>query len=309
MNEERADDAVIDQCKPHPSRAVDLSVIVPVYNAAETLPALLDSLCPQLHEGCEVILVDDASADGSPDISARYPVHLIRRSRNRGPAACRNAGAKAAQGNILVFTDSDCRVHPGWLEAIRMRFSHSRQDAIMGRVVLPPSSRLGDAISALGFPAGGSVGFEKIWPVNHEGLTTSLSTCNCALTRQAFFAAGGLDESFPFPGGEDSLLAYRLLEGGFSIRYCPEIAISHGARDDLAGFIRWQFKRGISSYLFSSKVARRGAYVGWRFRSTANVVRKAYQDRRLPLVMTLFAGSAVLQVSGFIYGRIQREAL
>ena len=100
---------------PSPQTNPTLSVIVPVYNAAATLPALCESLFDQIDSGCEVIFVDDASPDGSAEIAARYPARLIRFSTNRGPAFCRNAGARAAKGDVLVFTDSDCRVHPRWL--------------------------------------------------------------------------------------------------------------------------------------------------------------------------------------------------
>ena len=110
------------------------SVIVPVYNAAGTLPALCASLFDQIGKDCEVIFVDDASPDNSAEIAARYPARLIRCSTNQGPAVCRNAGARAAQGEILVFTDSDCRVHSGWLDAIRNAFADRPREAVMGRV-------------------------------------------------------------------------------------------------------------------------------------------------------------------------------
>lgn len=69
-----------------------------------------------------------------------------------------------------------------------------------------PSNLLGDSISALGFPAGGAIVFDKIWKVNQDGFTDSLSTCNCAVKKDIFQKMGGFDDSFPFPGGEDSFL-------------------------------------------------------------------------------------------------------
>ena len=179
-----------------------LSVIVPAYNAKTTLPKLLDSLTNQSCNDFEIIIVDDYSKDNTPQIAQSYPCRLMQLSENRGPAYCRNIGAKNAGGDILVFTDSDCRVDRKWLDNILKHFSENDCDAIMGRLMLMPSTFLGDSISALGFPAGGAIGFDKIWKVDNEGFTDSLSSCNCAVKKEVFQEVGGFDESFPYPGGE-----------------------------------------------------------------------------------------------------------
>ena len=87
-----------------------LSIVVPAHNAQEELPVLLDSLANQSHGGFEVIVVDDCSEDNTRQVAASYDCTLLRLCRNRGPATCRNTGAKKAEGDILLFTDSDCRV-------------------------------------------------------------------------------------------------------------------------------------------------------------------------------------------------------
>jgi hypothetical protein len=74
-----------------------------------------------------------------------------------------------------------------WLEHIKNRFNDNTVDVVMGKLNLDQSTYLGDSISALGFPAGGSIGFDKI----------------C-----------GFDETFPYPGGEDTLLAVSLRKRG-----------------------------------------------------------------------------------------------
>ena len=132
-----------------------ISVIVPVYNAESTLPDLLDSLFNQTHRGFEIIVVDDCSSDSTAHIAKNYSCCLIRLKENRGPAYCRNIGAKKARGELLVFTDGDCRADPGWLENVVRHFSKNDVVALMGRLELLPSNFLGDSISALGFPAGG----------------------------------------------------------------------------------------------------------------------------------------------------------
>jgi len=282
------------------------SVIVPAYNAAATLPVLLASLSCQSFTDFETVLVDDGSQDGTVRIAETYACRVLPMPTNRGPARCRNEGARVAQGEILAFTDSDCEVAPNWLERMDHRLQERDTDAIMGRLVLRPSTFLGDSISALGFPAGGSIGFEKIWKVDQDGFTDSLSSCNCAVRKAPFHKIGGFDESFPYAGGEDSLLAYHLKKEGCSIRFCPDVVAYHGARDSLGSFLRWQFRRGQSSYIFSTKVRDRGSYLALRLWSTANILRSSLGDRKFPMIVSLLALSFLLQMVGFFYEQNER---
>ncbi len=98
-----------------------VSVVVPTYNHAATIPLCIDALLAQdfPRDQYEVIFVDDGSADGTAGVVAGYAardpriryVHQV----NRGPAAARNRGAQEARGSILVFTDDDCVAEPTWL--------------------------------------------------------------------------------------------------------------------------------------------------------------------------------------------------
>ena len=282
------------------------SVIVPAYQAARTLPALLNSLSLQTFKDFELILVDDCSRDGTARIAYSYPCKVLQMLENRGPARCRNEGARSALGEILVFTDSDCEVAPDWLERMDQHFRKENVDAVMGKLVLKPSTFLGDSISALGFPAGGSIGFEKIWKVDGEGFTDSLSSCNCGVRKALFWKIGGFDESFPYAGGEDSLFAYHLKQAGSRIRFCPSVIAYHGARDSLRSFLRWQFRRGQSSYLFSTKVREKGNYMALRLWSTANILKASFADRKFPLILFLLGLSVLVQLMGFLDQRKER---
>jgi glycosyltransferase involved in cell wall biosynthesis len=280
-----------------------LSVVVPAYNAQETMPALMESLSKQNSGDFEVIVVDDCSKDDTVSMMKPYSCQLIQLTENHGPAYCRNVGARKAQGEILVFTDSDCSATPGWLEAIEDHFSRKDTEALMGRVVLPPSTWIGDSISALGFPAGGAIGFDKIWKVDGRGFTNSLSSCNCAVRKDVFWKAGGFDETFPLPGGEDSLLAYEIRKLGYRIKYCPDVVAYHEARDSLRDFLAWQFRRGISSFIFSTKISDKKGFLALRMWSTANVIKRYMWDRKFPLILLLLGASYVTQLAGFIVAR------
>lgn len=280
-----------------------LSVIVPAYNTETTLARLLDSMIEQTQKDFEVIIVDDCSRDNTPKIAEFYNCKLIRLTENHGPAYCRNIGAKNANGNILVFTDSDCRASPNWIEKIQNRFSQNDTDAIMGKLILLPSTFLGEAISGLGFPAGGSIGFDKIWKVNNEGFTSSLSSCNCAIRQDIFNKIGGFDETFPFPGGEDSFLAYCLKKSNYKIKYCPDVIVYHEARNSIGDFIKWQFRRGISSFLFSKKVSDKAGFISLRMWSTANIIRHFCTDIKFPLILFLLTLSFSTQFIGYLFAK------
>src|SRR3954454_11670479 len=98
---------------------LDVSVIVPVRNGARSLPPLLRSLDEQTLAGerYEVIVVDNDSSDGTAEIAAGCGARVVGEPiANRSRA--RNRGAEAARTRLYAFTDADCVVHPGWLEAL-----------------------------------------------------------------------------------------------------------------------------------------------------------------------------------------------
>ena len=119
-----------------------LSVIIPAYNAEKTLNILLDSLAKQSFNDYETIVINDCSTDNTSKIAETYDCKLIELKENRGPAYCRNIGVKKAKGDIIVFTDSDCNVSAEWLETIQRIFTDKNINAVMGKLVLLPSTFL-----------------------------------------------------------------------------------------------------------------------------------------------------------------------
>jgi teichuronic acid biosynthesis glycosyltransferase TuaG len=98
-----------------------VSIITPSYNSARFVRATIDSVIAQTHPQWEMLLVDDCSSDGSPElieeISRREPrVRLIRQPRNAGPACARNAALEAARNAKVAFLDSDDVWLPNKLE-------------------------------------------------------------------------------------------------------------------------------------------------------------------------------------------------
>jgi glycosyltransferase involved in cell wall biosynthesis len=102
--------------------AVNVSVIVPVYNAGSAFRDCLQSLFAQTlpRAEYEVVIVDDGSTDGSAALAEQFPAKVIRQ-RNAGAPAARNTGISAARGTWLAFTDSDCITSRRWLETLLRR--------------------------------------------------------------------------------------------------------------------------------------------------------------------------------------------
>src|SRR6266511_3482136 len=94
-----------------------ISVIVPTWNEAKYLPALLASLQAQTAPPLEVIVADSGSTDGTPDL-ARAAGALVLEGGRKGPGEGRNRGARAARGDVLLFVDADCTVPPELLSAV-----------------------------------------------------------------------------------------------------------------------------------------------------------------------------------------------
>lgn len=89
-----------------------VSVIVPAFNNERLLPRALDSIIAQTFTDWEIVLVDDGSVDGTPDVAAQYAKRLknrlIRiRQPNRGSSCARNRGIDASRGRFVAFLDAD----------------------------------------------------------------------------------------------------------------------------------------------------------------------------------------------------------
>jgi glycosyltransferase involved in cell wall biosynthesis len=100
------------------------SVVIPAYRRTDQLKALLDSLVPEIqaNPNVQVVVSDDGSG---PEMAAfvaecesRFPNLKYVTGENAGPGVARNRGVAAASSDVLLFVDSDCLVHPGWVNAL-----------------------------------------------------------------------------------------------------------------------------------------------------------------------------------------------
>ncbi len=112
-----------------------LSVIIPAYNCKETLSAAVFSVAENFKD-TEIIIIDDGSTDSTPevieDLKKQYSCIVSKRIYNQGPANARNEGIKAAQGNFVMFIDSDDTFRKNTFEAVTQHLTADTDLLIFG---------------------------------------------------------------------------------------------------------------------------------------------------------------------------------
>lgn len=195
-----------------------VSVIVPTHNRAEVLRDTVDHILKQTIPPLEIIVVDDGSTDGTAAVIASYgeAVRGVRIERGK-PAAARNAGAAAAAGEWLLFTDDDCRVPANWVEGMTAAAARRGVDALCGGIeafsLETRAERYQDHRMKLIFGA-------------RTKVVAACPLVNFLIRRDVYEAAGGLDESLDFVL-EDWEFGYRLRKMGHRIAYDPSVAVAH----------------------------------------------------------------------------------
>ena len=122
------------------------SVILPVYNAAQTLHRCLDSLVPQLREDTELLIINDGSTDASPEICAEYaarcPQIRFFSKENGGVSSARNLGLENACGEYVLFVDSDDAVREDYFSTLDSALRDKPELLIFGMEQLGRASRV-----------------------------------------------------------------------------------------------------------------------------------------------------------------------
>jgi GT2 family glycosyltransferase len=238
-----------------------ISVLVATADRPGLLAGCLESLAASTFRDAEVLVLDQSLElhDPPPDLPGAGGMEMIRiRCPRQGKSAALNAGIARARGEMLAFTDDDCRVAPDWLETIhRAESEPGRRFPLTGMVLAGESE--GDAAVA---PSLREDATEKTYrkPVCRDVLFGN----NMALPREVFRRVGPFDEALgpgtPAPAAEDNDLGYRILRAGIPIRYLPEMRVIHrswrGEKEQVDLFRRY----GVGQGAFYGKHARRGDF-------------------------------------------------
>lgn len=204
-----------------------LSVIIPAYNAADTLAAQLDALKAQTYSGdWEIVVVDNGSTDGTAALVREYQrsmphLRLVHAPEVRGRAYACNVGAQAARGDALAFCDADDVADPGWLSALAEALEE--HEVVAGAIEVHKLNQ-----SAPWRPAPFVSATEPVLDFLPYASGTSF-----ALSREAFEAVNGF--SVGIPPCEDIDISWRLQLAGYTLHDAPSAVMHCRYRSSLRG--------------------------------------------------------------------------
>ena len=213
---------------------IEISIIIPAYNAADTIFACVRALQTQtIPRGrYEIIVVDDGSADDTAQRAADAGARVIRQE-NAGAAAARNRGAQAAQGEILLFTDSDCIPAPDWVAQMVAPFA---DQSVTGAKGVYKTEQSGFTPRFV----------QQEYQDKYDGMAQLpqidfVDTYSAAYRRDIFLAMGGFDTNFPGASVEDQEFSFRLAEAGYRLVFVPQAMVFHRHDPALTDYARRKF--------------------------------------------------------------------
>jgi N-acetylglucosaminyl-diphospho-decaprenol L-rhamnosyltransferase len=222
------------------------SAIIVTHNSGAAIAACLEALS---REGCEIIVVDNASADDTvrriKEFVGRHPFRLLTNTQNRGFGAAVNQGAREAAGDVLLMLNPDAIAEAGAVAAMLRCMESTEADAV-GGALLEANGQPAKGFAFRRLPTLWALVFEatlvnQVWPGNpvnrryrclnadysrQQEVEQPAGAC-LAVRRSAWERVGGFDEHFFPVWFEDVDLCKRLLERGSHIFYCPDARFRH----------------------------------------------------------------------------------
>jgi glycosyltransferase involved in cell wall biosynthesis len=215
-----------------------ISMIICTYNRSYAIVPCLESIIRAFDVvapiAAEIVVVDNASTDATSAIvstwaaNSKYPVRLVYEAR-KGLAAARNCGVRAAEGELLAFTDDDCRLNDDYIQCVLEHDSKDTGPVVRGgRVLLGDPSDLPLTIKTDQTTQQWS---KALGSARRENLGNSLLGANMWMRRETAKLIGEFDENLgagtKMPGGEDTDYFYRAYLAGALIEYVPDATIYH----------------------------------------------------------------------------------
>lgn len=233
---------------PNP-RYQKFSVIVPSYNRREEIGDLLDSFreLDFPSDRFELIIADDGSTDDTGEFvksqmsGVNFPLRFFQQE-NQGPGAARNMGVRQADGDFLIFIDSDCTVDRQWLAAIDRALNTEQGDAFGGpdsfRADFPPLLKAINYAMTSFLTTGGIRGHRK----KKLGKYYPRSF-NMGLSKNIFDRIGGFGT---LRHGQDIEFSHRIITSGARVLLISDAIVFHKRRTSLMRFFKQVFNWGIA---------------------------------------------------------------
>ncbi len=214
------------------------SIVIPAFNRVDLTAQCLRALIANTHDVTyEVIIVDNASTDATPELCASLGGNatVIRNDENRGFAVACNQGAAAATSDRIVFLNTDTEPFPNWLPPLIAALDDRPDVGAVGMKLLFPDRTIQHAgVVLLELPEYPTLGAQHLPykvpeddALANQARDVSVATAACLMVRRdAFDGVGGFDEGF-WNGYEDVDLCLKLTEAGWRIFYEPASVLIH----------------------------------------------------------------------------------
>lgn len=219
------------------------SIVVPTRDRARYLDVALRSFAPQAADaGAEVIVVVDGLDPESVVVAQRRGAHVIAHAEPRGPNAARNAGWRAAHGELVIFVDDDVEAPRTWLPALLAAAAATPERDVFAGPIRADIEGGGPRSCGRDNP--------PITTLDHGAADVDVRvgwSANLAIRRAALETVGGFDESIPVGAGDEEEWQERWRSTGGRVRYVAAAGLEHrrvGADATLRALARAQYRRG-----------------------------------------------------------------
>lgn len=266
-----------------------VSVIIPVFNSAATVPPLVNSLRALRYpaDRLEVILVDNGSTDGTQELLAATPFLIESEPAVRSSYAARNRAIARARGEVLAFTDADCTVDPLWVDRGVAALEEEQADLAAG-----------DVVFALSDPPRAAEVYDALVHMNNRALVARQGT---AVTANLFVRTRVVDAIGPFAvrrSGADGLFTGAAVRAGYRLVFAPRAVVHHPARS-MTELLRKSWRVG-TGYREKQEGAGRRSAGSWRTIAGAwvppspNYIRRLIAERGTPAMTPLVSRIAAV---------------
>ncbi len=245
-----------------------VSIVVPVYNGADTIASCIESLLQQDYpsDSYDIIIVENGSTDNTTSIVQEYPVHLFH-SSIRGPAAARNFGIARSNADIIAFTDADCIAHSRWLSELVQLYQDPKVGGVGGSI-LPYEHSKRNFVEIFSEEHSPLINFAS---GEHEFLP-HLYTANASYRRHILNEIGGFNPNVVT--GQDVDISWRVqLQTKTRLHYAPDAVIYHHHRSTRAGLARQYRRYGFGEIVLDTMYGKYPGYPrnrNYQFRRICN---------------------------------------
>ena len=215
-----------------------VSVVIVNWNGGDALARCVESVAPDARAGCEVIVVDNASSDGSAGTARdAFPwLTLVDAGTNLGFAAGANLGADRARGELVVFVNPDAELAPGALASLAGALAEMPDAGIAGGGLVDPSGRWQPGAARFGAARDTSCSTRRSGACRHgcargRYVVDWVYGTFMAVRHDLFRRLGGFDPAY-FLYGEDMDLCHRAAEIGARTIHVPGARATHGAQPE-----------------------------------------------------------------------------